>query len=212
MRRWQLSWRTLVRRTRRGARFRTKCAAGNQESGQKRAPSFRHASSPYPRRARQMLGCCSNGCSCDRRTPHRWYSSRPCKPASSTSAPVSAKSFVRARSATRIARPSALPRSLDASRPGSLAPASRCSSRAGSRIPLHRGVAGNVAEHLRRYGYDEVLLKVDALSSTPNNAHQIRDARFWIACIRSGYDLHSRIARRCRSAACRPHSRPSRRD
>jgi hypothetical protein len=35
---------------------------------------------------------------------------------------------------------------------------------------------GSVAEHLRRYGYDMVLLKVDALSSTANNARQIRDA------------------------------------
>ena len=35
---------------------------------------------------------------------------------------------------------------------------------------------GSVAEHLRRYGYDQVLLKVDALSSTANNARQIRDA------------------------------------
>lgn len=36
--------------------------------------------------------------------------------------------------------------------------------------------AGSVAEHVRRYGYDQVLLKVDALSSTANNARQIRDA------------------------------------
>jgi hypothetical protein len=35
---------------------------------------------------------------------------------------------------------------------------------------------GSVAEHLRRHGYDQVLLGVDALSSTANNARQIRDA------------------------------------
>jgi dienelactone hydrolase len=35
---------------------------------------------------------------------------------------------------------------------------------------------GSVAEHVRRYGYDQVLVKVDALSSTQNNARQIRDA------------------------------------
>ncbi|GFE80701.1 hypothetical protein GCM10011487_27010 [Steroidobacter agaridevorans] len=35
---------------------------------------------------------------------------------------------------------------------------------------------GSVAEHLRRYGYDLVLIKVGALSSTANNARQIRDA------------------------------------
>ena len=35
---------------------------------------------------------------------------------------------------------------------------------------------GSVAEHVRRYGYDQVLLKVDALASTANNARQIRDA------------------------------------
>ena len=35
---------------------------------------------------------------------------------------------------------------------------------------------GSVAEHVRQYGYDQVMLKVDALSSTANNARQIRDA------------------------------------
>jgi dienelactone hydrolase len=30
--------------------------------------------------------------------------------------------------------------------------------------------------HLRQFGYDATLLKVDALSSSENNAHQIRDA------------------------------------
>ena len=35
---------------------------------------------------------------------------------------------------------------------------------------------GTAAEHVRQYGYDQVLLKVDALSSTTNNARQIRDA------------------------------------
>lgn len=35
---------------------------------------------------------------------------------------------------------------------------------------------GSVAEHVRGYGYDQVLLKVDALSGTANNARQIRDA------------------------------------
>ncbi|HSD52555.1 MAG TPA: hypothetical protein VLC47_00225 [Burkholderiales bacterium] len=34
---------------------------------------------------------------------------------------------------------------------------------------------GTVAEHVRKYGYDLVLLEVDALSSTANNARQIRD-------------------------------------
>jgi hypothetical protein len=33
-----------------------------------------------------------------------------------------------------------------------------------------------VAQHLRQFGYDAVQLKVDALSSTENNARQIRDA------------------------------------
>lgn len=36
--------------------------------------------------------------------------------------------------------------------------------------------AGTVARHLRQYGYDQVMIKVDALSSGPNNARQIRDA------------------------------------
>ena len=35
---------------------------------------------------------------------------------------------------------------------------------------------GSVAEHVRRYGYDQVSIKVDALSSTAKNASQIRDA------------------------------------
>jgi len=35
---------------------------------------------------------------------------------------------------------------------------------------------GSVAEHVRRYGYDQILLQVDALSGTENNARQIRDA------------------------------------
>jgi hypothetical protein len=35
---------------------------------------------------------------------------------------------------------------------------------------------GSAAEHVRRYGYDQVMIKVDALSSTENNARQIRDA------------------------------------
>lgn len=35
---------------------------------------------------------------------------------------------------------------------------------------------GSVAEHVRRYGYDQVLIRVDALSSTASNARQIRDA------------------------------------
>jgi dienelactone hydrolase len=35
---------------------------------------------------------------------------------------------------------------------------------------------GTVTEHLRRFGYDAVQLKVDALSSSENNARQIRDA------------------------------------
>jgi pimeloyl-ACP methyl ester carboxylesterase len=35
---------------------------------------------------------------------------------------------------------------------------------------------GSVAEHVRRFGYDQVLLKVDALASTAHNARQIRDA------------------------------------
>lgn len=35
---------------------------------------------------------------------------------------------------------------------------------------------GSVIEHVRRFGYDGMLLKVDALSSSANNARQIRDA------------------------------------
>jgi dienelactone hydrolase len=35
---------------------------------------------------------------------------------------------------------------------------------------------GTAAEHVRQFGYDQVLLKVDGLSSTTNNARQIRDA------------------------------------
>jgi hypothetical protein len=35
---------------------------------------------------------------------------------------------------------------------------------------------GTAAKHVRQYGYDQVLLKVDGLSSTANNARQIRDA------------------------------------
>ena len=34
---------------------------------------------------------------------------------------------------------------------------------------------GTAAQHLRQFGYDAVLLKVDALSSSTNNARQIRD-------------------------------------
>ena len=35
---------------------------------------------------------------------------------------------------------------------------------------------GTVAQHVRKFGYDAFLLKVDALSSSENNARQIRDA------------------------------------
>ena len=35
---------------------------------------------------------------------------------------------------------------------------------------------GTVARHLRTLGFDQVMIKVDALSSTTNNARQIRDA------------------------------------
>jgi hypothetical protein len=35
---------------------------------------------------------------------------------------------------------------------------------------------GTVAQHVRRFGYDAVQLKVDGLSSSENNARQIRDA------------------------------------
>jgi hypothetical protein len=35
---------------------------------------------------------------------------------------------------------------------------------------------GTVGQHLRQFGYDMTLLKVDALSSSENNARQIRDA------------------------------------
>ena len=35
---------------------------------------------------------------------------------------------------------------------------------------------GTVTAHLRRFGYDGIMLKVDALSSSENNARQIRDA------------------------------------
>src|SRR5262249_61406848 len=38
------------------------------------------------------------------------------------------------------------------------------------------GGPGPVTEHLRRFGYDAVQLKVDALSSSENNTRQIRDA------------------------------------
>lgn len=34
---------------------------------------------------------------------------------------------------------------------------------------------GSVPEHLRQFGYDQIMLKVDGLSSSPNNARQIRD-------------------------------------
>ena len=36
--------------------------------------------------------------------------------------------------------------------------------------------SGSVAEHIRQFGYDQTLLEVDSLSSSTNNAHQIRDA------------------------------------
>ncbi|MGT2494251.1 hypothetical protein ACU4GD_36725 [Cupriavidus basilensis] len=35
---------------------------------------------------------------------------------------------------------------------------------------------GTVPKHLREFGYDGMLLKVDALSGSANNARQIRDA------------------------------------
>jgi len=35
---------------------------------------------------------------------------------------------------------------------------------------------GTVAEHLRKFGFDQVSIKVDALSSSARNAQQIRDA------------------------------------
>jgi pimeloyl-ACP methyl ester carboxylesterase len=35
---------------------------------------------------------------------------------------------------------------------------------------------GTVANHVRRYGYDQTLIDVDSLSSSTNNAAQIRDA------------------------------------
>jgi dienelactone hydrolase len=35
---------------------------------------------------------------------------------------------------------------------------------------------GTAAEHVRQYGYDQVMIKVDALSGTSHNARQIRDA------------------------------------
>ena len=35
---------------------------------------------------------------------------------------------------------------------------------------------GSVAEHVRGFGFDQVLIKVDALASTATNARQIRDA------------------------------------
>jgi len=38
------------------------------------------------------------------------------------------------------------------------------------------GLKGTVAAHVRQFGYDQVALKVDALSSSDNNARQIRDA------------------------------------
>ena len=36
--------------------------------------------------------------------------------------------------------------------------------------------SGSVARHVRAYGYDQVVIKVDGLSSARNNARQIRDA------------------------------------
>ena len=36
--------------------------------------------------------------------------------------------------------------------------------------------AGSVTEHVRRFDYDQVILEVDSLSSSTNNARQIRDA------------------------------------
>jgi hypothetical protein len=36
--------------------------------------------------------------------------------------------------------------------------------------------SGSVAKHVRKYGYDQLFVKVDALSSSTNNARQIRDA------------------------------------
>mgnify|MGYP002062413156 CR=1 FL=1 len=38
------------------------------------------------------------------------------------------------------------------------------------------GLSGSVTEHVRRFDYDQVLLEVDSLSSSINNARQIRDA------------------------------------
>jgi hypothetical protein len=38
------------------------------------------------------------------------------------------------------------------------------------------GPSGSVTEHVRRFDYDQVLLEVDSLSSSTNNARQIRDA------------------------------------
>jgi hypothetical protein len=38
------------------------------------------------------------------------------------------------------------------------------------------GLKGTEAAHVRQFGYDLVALKVDALSSSDNNARQIRDA------------------------------------
>ncbi len=35
---------------------------------------------------------------------------------------------------------------------------------------------GTVAQHVRRFGYDQVAIKVDALSSSAHNARQVRDA------------------------------------
>jgi hypothetical protein len=37
-------------------------------------------------------------------------------------------------------------------------------------------VPGTTIEHVRRFGYDMMLMKVDALSSSANNARQLRDA------------------------------------
>src|SRR4051812_28523962 len=44
-------------------------------------------------------------------------------------------------------------------------------------MPSHRPKApGTVTTHVRQFGYDMVQIKVDALSSSANNARQIRDA------------------------------------
>ena len=63
-----------------------------------------------------------------------------------------------------------------------------------------------VTEHLRQFGYDAVQLKVDALSSSENNARQIRDAIMAMPCRPARHALCSSVFRRARRMRSRPCS------